>query len=191
MPDQPLTHGESDRLAEQAELRTAEQATASAAHWQAHAVQHAAHAETHEQEHRHESELTRLREQSLAEAFARHQQVALGNAEAVRLALGNVDRLAEVHQEAHGREHLAHETRHEDARLAVSKADTAMDRRLDAIGLRLDELRDGQANLARVDAEAKARTLGQGHVVAIMMGGLLASTLVIGLIAAIANAVGN
>ncbi len=102
-------------------------------HNESHQREHEAHQAIHTQEHLRASETTRLQETRIAAAFAGHEREHSTSEEAIRTALKAVEKLAELHNIAHSREHTAHEVRHEDGRMAVAKADAAMDKRLEAL----------------------------------------------------------
>ncbi len=80
--------------------------------------------------------------------------------EAIRTALKAVEKLAELHNIAHSREHTAHEVRHEDGRMAVAKADAAMDKRLESLNGVYGQMREQ----ARVFASGESVVSLQGTV---------------------------
>ena len=125
--------------------------------WVAHSHDHFNHDKIHTLEHAHEQELSRNAEKRLEERNVAHAKEHEAEEEAINKALVEVDKLAVLHATAHAREHLAHEQRHEDARVAVSKADTALDKRLESLNGVYGQMREAQktyASTERFDALA-------------------------------------
>ncbi len=129
-------------------------------HVESHQREHEAHQAIHTQEHLRASETTRLQETRIAAAFAGHEREHSTSEEAIRTALKAVEKLAELHNIAHSREHTAHEVRHEDGRMAVAKADAAMDKRLEALNGVYGQMREQ----ARAFASSESVVALQGTI---------------------------
>ncbi len=163
MPDEALSSREADRIfettraAERAAVNAVEQRWEQAQredqiHRGGHERDHDRHLAIHEQEHAHDREVNRLVEAQLAIAFSSHTREHDSAEEAIKTALQAVKELAGLHNVAHTREHTAHEVRHEDARLAIMKADTVLDKRLVDLNGVYGQMRDQQRTLATAEA---------------------------------------
>ncbi len=143
-----------------------------------------------------------------------HEKVHLAGQVAIDKALDAVARERVIHAEAHEREHAAHLREHELDKLAITKAEQANDIRfragnafreqLDIIvrtlstkdsldahikhhDQRLDELRTAIVTLEKSDVKGEGKQLGQGAVIAAIVGAVAFASTVLGIIIVIVN----
>ncbi len=194
-------------------------------HVESHQREHEAHQSIHAEEHIRASEARRLEEGRIDDAFAGHMREHAAGAEAIKTALAAVKETSEFHSVSHAREHASHEVRHEDGRIAMAKADGAMDKRLEALNgvygqmreqqrafassesvttltgvidrrfeearrdreSRHEELRVRIESIEKGDVKQEGKSLGQGALVAIIVGAVAFVGTVLSIVSALAN----
>ncbi len=129
-------------------------------HVESHQREHEAHQAIHAEEHIRASEARRLEEGRITAAFDGHMREHAAGVEAIKTALAAVKETGEFHSISHAREHTSHEVRHEDGRIAVAKADAAMDKRLESLNGVYGQMREQ----ARAFASSESVTLLQAVI---------------------------
>jgi hypothetical protein len=177
-------------------LREAELQLAAEQEWRAgHLREHELLADAHKEKHAAELEAVNKAEQSQQKAI----DAALGTSERATDAQKG---LVKSSLEDHHREHLTHEASHAREHTlvseALSKAESAMDKRLEGIvslfaerdkayGERFDAVLRAITVIEKGDVKQEGRSLGQGATIAVIVGVVTFVGTVLGIIVLLAN----
>jgi hypothetical protein len=177
-------------------LREAERIlTANAERWTAHQREHELAAEAHREKHDAEQTAVDKSEDAIKSAVDKALAAAERVADLQKTELGTA-------LDSHHREHVTHEASHAREHSLVSealtKAESSMDKRLEAIDKRLEERDKAWAlrfedslraitNIEKGDVKQEGKQLGQGAVVAIIVGAISVVGAILGILVVIAN----